>query len=280
MNLRPFLCVPTLLVAVTCQQPPVEPKPEPDAAAAQQLVADVMQQLEKEGIVVDQKAQTVTIPAVVNQSQDPVEYLLVHRRGKRHEAMFWTPSKPSVINAALLMLGLEPGKNASFVEKDPPPTLEQIEAGADPIVITPPSGTPLWMTVRWQGADDKPVEHCVEDLLMDLTTQEPVVDATWVYLGGRMAQIYRGEPEVYVADFEGNLISVCYLTPDNHLGTMAHKDARDDQNWWITGLLPPPGTEVTFVFHRQEPALHRERAARLQRAKVNPPQADEPPPGK
>ncbi len=35
-----------------------------------------------------------------------------------------------------------------------------------------------------------------------------------------MAKLYKNEPEVFVADFEGNLVSVCYLTPDNHLGTM------------------------------------------------------------
>jgi hypothetical protein len=256
-----------LLTTISCQQtPPVAPQqPDADAAAAQQLLAEVMQQFQKEGIQLDSKAQTVTITAVVNQSQDPVEYLLIHKRGKRHEAMFWTNSKPSVLNAALLMLGLQPGKNASYVEKDPPPTLEEIDAGADPIVVTEPSGTPLWLTVKWQDADGKQVEHDIEDLILDLTTQQPVVDASFVYLGGRMAQIYRGEPEVFVADFEGNLISTCYMTPDNHLGTMVHKDARDDQNWWMTSLMPEPGTEVSFVFHRQEPVLHKERMARLQR---------------
>ena len=110
-----------------------------------------------------------------------------------------------------------------------------------------------------------PVEHCVEDLLLDLGKQLPVADCSWVFLGGRMAQLYRNEPEVYIADFEGNLISVCYLTPDNHLATMVHPDARDDRNWWTTNLLPPPDTEVEFVFHRGETRLHLERGKRLQR---------------
>lgn len=263
MNLRLLLCVPLLSVLVCCQEP-VAPKPA-EPPAAQPVLDEVMRQFRQEGIEFDAKAKTVSIPAVVNQMQDPVEYLLIHRKGKRHEAMFWTKAKPSVLNAALLMLGLEPGKNASYVEKNPPPTLEEIEAGADPVVITPPSGTPIWMTVKWKDEDGKVVEHCVEDLLLDLSTQKPVVGATWVYLGGRMAQIYRGEPEVYVADFEGNLISVCYLTPDNHLFTMVHKDARDDQNWFFADAMPKVDTEVTFVFHKDEPALHQEREARVRR---------------
>lgn len=248
-----------------CQEPVQKAPPQdpPKAQDADQLVKEVAEQFRKEGITVDPKAQTVTIKVFVNEPADPIEYLLVHKRGKRHEAMFWTDSKPSVFNAALLMLGLQPGKNATYVEKDPPPTIEQIEAGADPIVVTPPKGMNFWMTVRWTGEDGKPVELCVEDLLLDLSTQKPVVDCSWVYLGGRMAAIYRNEPEVYVADFEGNLISVCYLSPDNHLGTMSHKDARDDQNWWLTNKLPPAERPVELVIHRVRPKLHEQREARL-----------------
>jgi hypothetical protein len=243
----------------TPTQPPPPAVPAVDPAA---VLAEVQQQFQAEGIVFDTKAMTVAVPAVVNHPQDPIEYLLIHKKGKRHEAVFVTKAKPSVLNAALLLLGLQRGKNASVTEKNPPPTLEEIERGADPVVVTPPQGEPFWMTVRWQTPEGKAVEHCVEDLLLDLSTQQPVADCRWVYLGGRMAQIYRNEPEVYVADLEGNLISICYLMPDNHLGTMVHQDARDDQNWWTTTLLPPPDTEVQFVFHRREPELHQQRAAK------------------
>lgn len=248
--------------------PPSDPKPADAKAGDPQQVLDEMMQLwKKERIEFDGKAQTVTVPVVVNDPQDPIEYLLIHRKGKRHEAMFWTQSKPSLLNAALLMLGMQPGQNASYVEKQPPPTLEEIEKGVDPIVVTPPKGTPFWMTVKWKGEDGKEVEHCIEDLLLDLGTQKAVVDCSWVYLGGRMAKIYKDDPEVYIADYEGNLISICYLTPDNHLGTMVHENARDDQNWWTTTLMPKAETEVQFVFHRQQPPIHQEREARLQREK-------------
>ncbi|MCA8964911.1 MAG: hypothetical protein H6838_11275 [Planctomycetes bacterium] len=273
---------------VACQQEPARPvsppqqpvtqqpdKQDPEAEAAKKVLAEVMAQFEKEGIKLDGKAQTLTIKAVVNDPPDPIEYLLVHRRGKRHEAMFWTPSKASVLNAAMLMLGLEQGKNANYVEKDPPPTLEEIEKGVDPLIVTPPQGKPFWMTVRWKDAQGKTKEYCVEDLLLDRTTGKPATDCSWVYLGGRMAQLYKNEPEVFVADFEGNFVSVCYLSPDNHLGTMVHERARDDQNWWITDLLPPPETAVEVVFHKQEPQLHVERRKRLAAAKAKEGEAKE-----
>lgn len=277
--LLPLLLLP-LLLQDPDKRPVVTPAPagpadgptgSPAAGAqgptADQLLAQAAEQLKKEGITVDAKAGTVSIPAVVNEARQEIEYLLIHRRGKTHEAVFVTKSKPSVINAALLMLGLEPGKNADYVEKQPPPSLEEIENGVDPIIVTPPSGTGLWMTVRWAGAEGKPVEHCVEDVLFDLTTQEPLGECRWVYLGGRMARLYKDDPEVYVADFEGNLVSVCYMRPTNHLATLVHEHARDEQNWWTTKLLPDRDTEVEFVFHKNEPAIHAERRKRLAAAK-------------
>jgi hypothetical protein len=256
----------TAVLAAQDPTPPSKPQEAKPAPDPQQVLEELKQQFAKEGIVFDAKAGTVAIPAIVNHAQDPIEYLLIHKKGKRHEAVFVTRCKPSLLNGALLLLGLQPGKNASYVEKDPPPTLEDVQKGVDPIIVTPPQGPGFWMTVRWKTPEGKPEEHCVEDMVLDLGKQEAVANCSWVYLGGRMAQIYRNEPEVYIADFEGNLISVCYLSPDNHLATMVHENARDDQNWWTTTLVPPPDTEVEFVFHKQQPKLHVEREQRLAKA--------------
>ena len=98
MNRR-ILTIPTflsLLATCTAQEPKPAQKPEPTADAAA-VVAQVLQQLKDEHIAIDLKAKTVTIDAVMNQPPDPIEYLLIHRRGKMHEAIFFTNSKPSVI---------------------------------------------------------------------------------------------------------------------------------------------------------------------------------------
>lgn len=240
------------------------PKPAQDPQA---VLKEVLASFKKEGIKLDAKARTVTVPVVVNRMQDPVEYLLIHRKGKKHESLFITEAKPSILNAALLMIGLKKGKNATYVEKEPAPTLEEVQNGVDPVIVTPPKGQPFFMTVRWTTPEGKVQELCVEDMLLDLATQKPMGACQWIYLGGRMAQLYKNDPEVYIADFEGNLVSICYLTPDNHLGTMVHERARDDQNWWTTTKLPKEGTAMEFVFHAVEPAVHAERMKRLEAAK-------------
>ncbi len=255
----PWSCA--LLLACAQAQEPKQPQATPPSP--QQVLDEMKAQFAKEGITLDAKEQTVAVKSVVNSPPDPIEYLLIHRKGKRHEAIFVTKAKPSVLNAALLLIGLQQGKNATYTEKDPPPTEKEMQDGADPLIVKPPEGMPFWMTVRWTTPEGKKEEHCVEDFILHLANQKPVDNCSWVYLGGRMAKIYRNDPEVYVADMEGNLISVCYLSPDNHLGTMVHADARDDQMWWTTTLLPPPDTEVDFVFHRVEPPIHVERGKRL-----------------
>ena len=76
---------------------------------------------------------------VVNAPTNELEFLLIHPIGKKHEALLLTKCKPSILNGALIVLGLKPGKNASFVPKKPPPTEAQIKAGVDPMVLVPPS---------------------------------------------------------------------------------------------------------------------------------------------
>ncbi|MFK7741064.1 MAG: YdjY domain-containing protein [Planctomycetota bacterium] len=271
--------LPTLLCfsasILPCQSDPAPQDPKPTVEtpttakktpSGDELLDGMFKSFQEQGITIDAKKFTVSVQAVVNQPQDPIEYLLIHRRGKKHEAVFRCEAKASVLNAALLMIGFEPGKNATYKEKEPAPTLEEVRAGVDPLIITPPKGKPFFMTVRFTSEDGTVRENCVEELLFDLTTQLPLPPCDWVYLGGRMAVLYKGEPEVYMADLEGNLVSVCYLTPDNHLATMVHERARDDQNWWTTTALPEPGTPCEFVFHRNEPkqrADWKKRQARI-----------------
>lgn len=268
-------------------QEPGPKVPTPPPPTAEQLLAEMQAQFAKEGLELDAKAGTLSIKAFVNEARDPIEYLLVHRRGKRHEAVFWTSAKASLLNGALLLLGLEQGKNATYKEVEPLPTLEEVQAGAETVIVTPPQGKPFWITAHWTDAEGETKACCVEDLLLDLGAGKAVASTAWIYLGGRMAQIYRNEPEVYIADFEGNLFSVCYLSPDNHLATMVHERSRDDQNWLVTELLPPVDTEVKLVVHKQKPKLAVEREARLAKANADAaakgegkaPGAGDPPPG-
>ncbi|MEZ5964731.1 MAG: YdjY domain-containing protein [Planctomycetota bacterium] len=225
--------------------------------------ADLHAAFARSGIEVDLEHKRLTVRAKVSRPADLLEYVLITRVGKAHEALLVTEASPSVLNAALLALGLTPGTNVTYKEKDPPPSEEEVRAGVDWLVITPPTGPQVWFTVAWKDDDAAKHECPLEDLLMDLDTGEGVADAEWIYIGGRMAAPYRGEAPVFIADLEGNLVSSCYLDPGNHLVTLRHARARSDQNWWMTEACPPPGTAVALTVHTQKPDLVRVREERL-----------------
>jgi len=266
----------TFALAAQERREPAPAEPPPTVEAARKKLLD---DLREQGIVVDRDAETVTIPCVVNRVMDPLEYLLINERGKRHEALFVTRAKPSILNSAFLLLGFVPGKNATTEPIEPEPTEEEVANGAEFVRILPPEGMRLWITVSWTRQDEgKTIEHDVpvEDLLLDLTTGKPIEDVEWIYLGGQTAPLYRNDPPVFVADYEGNLISTCYMAPENHLVTIKHARARDDQNWWRTAVCPEDGVEVSLRFHKREPAIVRAReAARQVRPKSTQPGKDE-----
>src|SRR5690606_6612116 len=129
--------------------------------------------------------------------------------------------------------------------------------------IVPPEGMKLWFTLRWKtvGDDGEPVEHHlpVEDLIYDGIEEAALTGADWIYLGGKTGPLYRGEPPVYLADYDGNYISIVYKSPDIHIVTMRHERGHDDQNFWPNRNVPPPETPVELVIHATESPLHAER---------------------
>lgn len=269
MNHRTILLANLISTAVCCAQvdTPQDPAKRPSPEDAAKAVAAMFEAFEAQGLKVDPAAGTITIPTVVSRPDQPLEYLLIHRRGKAHEAMFMTEVKASVLNGAFLALGWAPGDNARVVDREPMPTREEVEAGAPIFDVFPPKGMPVWFTARWTRIDaegnELEVELPVEDLLLDLSTEQTIASTEWVYLGGRMAPLNRNEPPVFVADYDGNYISIVYKTPSNHLVTMSHERAFDDQIWWVSDLMPMPGTEVELIVHRQRTKLHEERAERI-----------------
>jgi hypothetical protein len=95
-----------LLCAACAAQAATRPQ---DPATDRELA---LRAFSEKGITLDLAQKTVTIDAVVNAPPDPIEYVLVHRRGKSHEAMFLTEVKPSDLNAALLALGFRAATRA------------------------------------------------------------------------------------------------------------------------------------------------------------------------
>lgn len=93
---------------------------------------------------------TVSFPAEVNQLQGILEYAVVHRSGKVHEALFRTEARPEEIHLACLLLGVT---NAPV---------------------------PLAVEVTWDR-NGPPARHALEDLLR--VNGQPMSPGWWRYTG-------------------------------------------------------------------------------------------------
>ncbi|MDP6838261.1 MAG: YdjY domain-containing protein [Planctomycetota bacterium] len=206
----------------------------------------------KSGIHWDYSRQLCSIPAKVGVTSELLEYLLVAPHGAAHESLLLTDIQPSLLNTALLALGVEPGSNASWIPADPMPSEEELMAGASPYALTLPQGDGFYPYVAWREGEET-YFYRLEDLLRNLASGRAMRRHRWVFLGSRMLP-GRGsdaDQEVFAADMEGNLINVAFFAQGNTLLTPA-LDACMEQTIWMGNawLLPPRESPVEFILSR------------------------------
>jgi acylphosphatase len=210
------LAVPAATVAA-------EPAPEPKAAAPA-------------SVTVDEKARTVTIPAVVAKQgkyeevlKGAIEYLVVAQGGRDYETVFTTPATVQQIYDALLKIGLRPGT---------PP-------GAD----MPAKGPPVNVFAEYEQ-DGKKVRRPADEFLAYLKDGKPVEPKPWFFTGSSLTF----DPETNKNVIQASLTkSVVGLHP--HDASPLLLNAREESkqaNLYRarTKDVPPAGTEVRLVFER------------------------------
>lgn len=233
---------PTTKAQVENQDPASKP------AKRQSAEAILAALLAKEGVRIDKKKGVVHAEGKIVVTRDFLEYVAIGTNGKKHEALVMLRCRGSSLNAALLALGLKPGKNVDYEEIVPRPTREEYEAGAPLNRVFPPKGPRLWISVSWHDDDEKLVKKRVEDLIIDITTEKPVEGAKWIFTKALLAPIEKGGEPVFIADYDGNYISTYYCKPDTHFVTILHERGPQDGNWYAnTAALPPPGTACTLT---------------------------------
>jgi hypothetical protein len=209
--------------------------------------------LAEEDITLDPARGFCAIPADVTVRDDLLEYLLVGPAGAAHESAFMTPVNPSVLNVALLALGVTPGSNAEWRAKEPQPTEAELRAGASPYDVTLPQGSGFYLYVGWREGDETYVFR-VEDLIRNLASGASMKRHEWVYLGSRVVPNGRkGEAaaEVFGADVYQNLVNIAFFREGLTLVTGSITDCVEQGIWMMNSwLVPERGTRVTLFFSR------------------------------
>lgn len=223
------------------------PQDGPRPAGEAELVAS----LADEGIHFDPGAGLASIAATVEVDNDLLEYLLVAPGGAQHEALLATQVRPSLLNVALLGLGVEPGRNATWTPRDPPPSEEQRAQGLSPYEVREPEGDGFWLYVGWRRGDETFFLRA-EDLVRNLATGQTMRRHRWVYLGSRMLPAQNGAGEVFAADVYQNLINVSWFSDGATLVTGSLPECLEQTIWMSNAwILPPRGNAVRLVFARE-----------------------------
>ncbi len=245
--------------AIGRQDPEPAETPQP-TAAAQEARAQVEQGMLKAGIYLDLQDGVLASLGRVEVIDKLLEYLVVLPHGDAHEAMFTMGGDRTVdeavlwaevLNAGLLALGLQPGNNAVWTQKDPAPTEDELRNGVSPYDVQVPTGDSLYLYVAWRVEDELYLFR-MEDLIRDLERGRSMRRQAWVYLGSRMLDRGDGRPEVFAAGIEGNLVNISFFAKGNTLVTGALPECVHETIWLPNAwLLPPMGSDVLMIFSRQ-----------------------------
>lgn len=215
------------------------------AHAPQEGPAELRKALEQEGLVLDLEAGVLSVPAAVLIKNELLEYLLVGPNGAMHESLFLTRVRPSLLNAALLLCDVEPGRNARWEER-----AGVDQRGRPNRQVYPPAGDGFFVYVAWREAGETYFFRA-EDLVRNLESGRSLRRHRWVYLGSRFLALKPGQPESFLADVEGNLINLSFFFQGNTLLTSAVEECFEQTIWAANEwLLPERGQPVRLFFAR------------------------------
>lgn len=196
---QPLLPKPEVAQVVSDTRPteaqPSEPA-QPHAAGLVELFPHIRLDAEQRFIEFDG-----FVPIDCHDPSTPIVYLEViacARDSKEHEALVATDAKPSLIHAALLMLGLEPGSPGRWTMED------------GVLISHKPTGSALSVTIAWRRGEEW-VEAPAQDWVTTIEgASHPLRQAadsrSWLFAGSRMVT-WRGA-EFYDADGTGVIIGL------------------------------------------------------------------------
>lgn len=192
-------------------------------------------------ITVDLENRWIDIEGFVGINAGWLEQVVCTPRTRVHESVIAALARPSHIHAALLLLGLEPGKPGRWRIDDNDP------AGLS-YIIDAPQGSAVRATVLFTDSNGMSIEVPVNQWIRDHNTGMQLPDKPWIFGGSFMHRDYSGR-EVYAADSSGSIMGLVTFG-DELLGW---SDVLPDQasvlapEWEAdTEAMPPFDTPVTL----------------------------------
>ncbi|MCH2162423.1 MAG: YdjY domain-containing protein [Phycisphaerales bacterium] len=191
------------------------------------------------GIEVSRDRREIRVPASVALDEGWLEVVACIPGTREHESIVVSDVTPSVVHAALLLIGAEPGHPGGYDQQRRQPT--------------PPAGSPILVSVAWQDPDTgSRTERSVQELLV---TDQEIAPPGFVFAGSLMAPNppSLGPGEHYVADYVGTIVGLATFGDELVAAQEFHSPEQsvEPQAWRIrSGILPRSGTPVELILRR------------------------------
>lgn len=225
------LLVAVAAVAATIPPPPARAEgPSAPAAATQTDRHPELKRLSTtEDIWIDPVRKEVVVGGAIALDRGMIEVFACPRHTKEHEAIVATAASARLMHAALLAIGLEPGRPVSF---DPEYAAAQ--------------GPAIEVMVRWNDDAGHPQQRRAQELIRSTTTKAQL-DADWVFAGSVFWKDPADGHEYYQAD-GGDMICVSNFPTATLDLPLESSQANDALMFEVfEDRVPPRGTEVELV---------------------------------
>ena len=239
MPRSPWFLVVATVVFATCAAPaPGRQPPETPAAAADDASRsagradphpDLVRLSPTEEVWIDRRRKEVVVGGRVALDRGAIEVFACPARTKEHEAIVATNASAKLIHAALLAIGLDPGRPVAFVPE-----------------YRPAEGPPVANRIRWRDADGRDRESPAQDWIRNVQTGA-ALDADWVFAGSEFWRDPADGREYYQAD-GGDLVCVSNF-PTATLDLPIESSQSNDALMFdvFEDRVPPSGTPVELV---------------------------------
>jgi hypothetical protein len=222
----PAVAVLTILVLATSAWA-ADPAPPP---AAPDRHPELKRLSASEEVWIDAKGKRVVVGGEIAVDKGPIEFFACPHGTKEHESIVSTRSTARLVHAALLAIGLVPGKPVSF---DP-----DYVAATGPVVR---------VTMRWKDEAGNVRELPAQEWIRDNRTGKPMQES-WVFAGSAFWTDSSDGKEYYQAD-GGDLVCLSNF-PTAMLDLPIESSQSNEALLFdaFDGRVPPRGTEVEMIF--------------------------------
>jgi biopolymer transport protein ExbD len=180
-------------------------------------------------IVIDRKAQTVTVDGVVCMREGYLELFATAGGIREWEALVEVKASPMNVNLALILLGLAPGNPVTWTDTGE---------------VLPPAGPVVRIFIEYQK-DGKTQRVEAHEWLIDNATDKMAAPQRWVYCGGAT---HNGH---FLADYEGTVVCTAnFPTAILDLPYESNSKGKYPEGLSFkcnTAVIPPSGTPIKLI---------------------------------